>query len=103
MSQSEAGRRLGTILGHLKATPSPSNRESKRYRYSRDKESAGVLSPEQRDFYEQNGFLVVKGLVSRANLDVYKERFRQICTKEVHVGYSHEYVSKSKFNGRFLA
>ena len=89
-----ADQRLGTILGHLKATgttphaaetgsiPTPS---SKKYRYSLDQSARSVLSEEQRDFFEENGFLVVKALVSNHDLDMYRERFRKICTREVQV------------------
>ena len=82
-------RRLGTILGHLKANHDSETNEAnstggQKFRYSLDAaESKGVLSREDRLFYEENGYLVVKGLVSLHNLDIYRERFRQICTKEV--------------------
>lgn len=79
-------RRLSTLLGHLKATPSgavqghPGN-----YRYSLDSTSDGVLSEDQRRHYEEYGFLVVKGLVPQSKLDIYRDRFRQVCMKEVRV------------------
>ncbi|XP_070558703.1 phytanoyl-CoA dioxygenase, peroxisomal-like [Ptychodera flava] len=44
-----------------------------------------VLSPEQRKFYEENGFLVIKKLVSEDKLRQFKERFREICDKTVQV------------------
>ncbi len=85
-------KRLSTILGHLKAagpassvsvqTSLPPGRNAYRYTLG---SSAETLTQEQRDFYEENGFLVVKGLVPIENLDQYRERFRQICTKEVEV------------------
>ena len=91
----EQSRRLNTILGHLKASSGVGGASlssgageralpSGRYRYTLDA-SSSLLSPEQRQFYEENGFLVVKGLVPQQKLDLYRERFRQICTREVEV------------------
>ena len=76
-------RRLDTILGHLKASSAAGG--DVKYRYSMDGESAGVLTREERQHYEDNGFLVVKGLVPLHDIDTYRERFRKICTKEVEV------------------
>lgn len=94
----EQARRLNTLLGHLKASSGvgAATRSSGgaagekafpagRYRYTLDASSA-LLSQEQRQFYEENGFLIVKGLVPQHKLDLYRERFRQICTREVEVG-----------------
>lgn len=89
-------KRLETILGHLKASSAGSSSSyatgtrvdvpsGRKYRYSLDQTAESVLSVEQRDFFEENGFLVVKALVSPQDLDTYRERFRKICTKEVHV------------------
>ena len=50
------------------------------YRYSQD---TGILSDEQRTFYEQNGYLVIKELVSASDLQVYKDRFQMICSSKV--------------------
>ncbi len=47
-----------------------------------------MLSPADRQFYEENGFLVVKGLVGEENLRAYQDRFKQICRKEVKVNGS---------------
>lgn len=46
-----------------------------------------ILSPEQRQFYEENGFLVMRRLVSLDKLEKYCDRFRKICKKEIEVGY----------------
>ncbi|XP_046584926.1 phytanoyl-CoA dioxygenase, peroxisomal-like isoform X2 [Haliotis rubra] len=43
------------------------------------------LSLEQRQFYEENGYLVIKKLVAQKDLDRYRERFEKICKKEVKV------------------
>ncbi|GFS09900.1 phytanoyl-CoA dioxygenase, peroxisomal [Elysia marginata] len=43
------------------------------------------LTNEQRAFYEKNGFLVIKRLVAPEKLDVFRQRFVQICKREVKV------------------
>ncbi|ESO91731.1 hypothetical protein LOTGIDRAFT_202643 [Lottia gigantea] len=43
------------------------------------------LTPEQRQFYEENGFLVIKKLVSPQKLKLYSDRFEAICRKQVQV------------------
>lgn len=48
---------------------SSSNGGSK-YRYTLD--TPGVLTEEQRKFYEDNGFLVIRGLVPHDKLDIYR-------------------------------
>lgn len=87
-------RRLETLLGHLKAKPAGSYGTAggqlggfhpEVYRYTLDASSEGVLDREQRQSYEEKGFFVVKGLVPQHHLDTYRERFRQICSREVEV------------------
>ena len=56
--------------------------QGSRYKYTVD---TPLLTSSQRDFYEQNGFLVVRGLVSRDRLEEYKTRFQQLCSGEVKV------------------
>ena len=51
-------------------------------RYSQD---GGILSDEQRAFYEQNGYLVIKELVSPSDLQVSKDRFQSICCRDIKV------------------
>jgi len=43
----------------------------------------GFLTKEQRDFYEKNGFIVVKKLIPQHELDNYHKRFVDICHKRV--------------------
>ena len=88
-------RRLTTLLGHLKAAGAAGNvtagrhesRDAAEYSYTLADSCSGVLSPEQRRAYEEDGFLVVRGLVPQDKLDTYRERFLQICNKEVTVGH----------------
>ena len=44
-----------------------------------------VLSQEQVDFYNKNGYLVIRNLVPQELLNKYLERFNQICDGEVQV------------------
>lgn len=44
-----------------------------------------VLSQEQVDFYNKNGYLVIRNLVPQELLNEYLERFNQICDGEVRV------------------
>ncbi|XP_048466374.1 phytanoyl-CoA dioxygenase, peroxisomal isoform X2 [Rhincodon typus] len=44
-----------------------------------------VLTPEQRLFYEENGFLLIKKLVSDENIELFREEFERICRREVEV------------------
>ena len=86
---SSESRRLSTLLGHLKATAPPlaagTATKTSAYRYSLDASCLGCLTAEQRQQYEDSGFIVVKDLVSQHNLGVYRERFKQICMKKVKV------------------
>lgn len=54
----------------------------RRYRYSLD---STLLTEDQRQFYEDNGFLVIRGLVGESHLKDYYDRFQQICSKDVNV------------------
>lgn len=53
------------------------------YLYTVDTPS--VLTPEQRRFYEENGYLVIKDLVPKEKLELYRKRFEEICTGKVKV------------------
>ncbi|KAG8178034.1 hypothetical protein JTE90_025089 [Oedothorax gibbosus] len=54
----------------------------KRFRYTN---SCDALSREQKLFYEENGFIVIPRLVSEDCLEIYKNRFRDICDNKVQV------------------
>lgn len=76
--------RLKVIKEHLsqskKATNSNANLE--KFAYTR---SDGCLTDEQREFYEKNGFLVIRNLISEKKLDKYRKRFQEICSKKIQV------------------
>ncbi|KAG8198530.1 hypothetical protein JTE90_026433 [Oedothorax gibbosus] len=47
--------------------------------------SYDALSREQKLFYEENGFIVIPRLVSEDCLEIYKNRFRDICDNKVQI------------------
>ena len=69
-----ARRRVSRVMQHCTAA-------APAFRYSLDSaETEGVLTRAQREFYEQNGYIVIKRLVPEAALARYNERFQQYCT-----------------------
>ncbi|KAG7320363.1 hypothetical protein KOW79_016216 [Hemibagrus wyckioides] len=44
-----------------------------------------VLSPEQRLAYEENGFILIKNLVSEEDIDRFRNEFERICTRDVKI------------------
>ena len=75
-----ADRRLRTLLGHLRPSeglPISAAVSASTYRYTVS--GGGLLSEEQRAAYERDGFLVVPGLVTEADLQTYARRFRDLC------------------------
>ncbi|XP_060601683.1 phytanoyl-CoA dioxygenase, peroxisomal-like [Ruditapes philippinarum] len=82
--------RLQTILGHIAnrdritCQGHPVSGHASTYRYTLEK-SKRKLTDEQRKFYEENGFLVIKNLVDKSDLEKYRQRFEQICRQEVKV------------------
>ncbi|XP_032281804.1 phytanoyl-CoA dioxygenase, peroxisomal [Phoca vitulina] len=93
MNQSRASARLRTVLGHLgqrsagagvahptSGAVSPNSVHPPQFQYTRDN---NVLSLEQRQFYEENGFLVIKNLVSDADIKRFRSEFERICRGEV--------------------
>ena len=76
-------KRLETILGHLKPSVGLATQPcGSGLRYTVDD---CILSKEQRLAYERDGFLVVRGLVDQKHLDVYSQRFKDICSQQVKV------------------
>lgn len=49
------------------------------YKYTTD--VSGILTEADREFYEKNGFFVVRKLIPQKELDQYHERFVDICHK----------------------
>jgi len=73
-----ADARLKTIMGHIGLN---TNRQFfPQFRYSLDNP---MLSLEQRQFYEDNGFLVIPRLVDHNLLDACQERFAALCDRRL--------------------
>ncbi|XP_060064627.1 phytanoyl-CoA dioxygenase, peroxisomal-like [Ylistrum balloti] len=83
--------RLNTIRNHLcqSRVPLPTTQEAAalsmptdHFEYTLE---SPLLSKEQRAHYEKNGFLVIKGLVGKEDLEMYRAQFEKICRNEVTV------------------
>ncbi|XP_066136569.1 phytanoyl-CoA dioxygenase, peroxisomal isoform X2 [Saccopteryx bilineata] len=93
MDKAQTAARLRVMLAHLcppsveaviayptSEAISPASFLSQQFQYTQDN---NVLSLEQRKFYEENGFLVIKNLVSDADIDRFRNEFERICRQEV--------------------
>ncbi|XP_053718952.1 phytanoyl-CoA dioxygenase, peroxisomal [Synchiropus splendidus] len=92
---SRASERLRVITGHLKRPPAviaalgtsapsavhPSHLPP-RFRYTFNSD---LLTADQRLFYEENGFILIKNLVSHDDIDKFRDEFERICRQEVEV------------------
>lgn len=78
-------RRLKVLSGHLiktsfqqqpnfllQETSLCSGQQSSQFKYTLDND---FLTSEQREFYEKNGYLVIKGLYPQAELEIYRNRY----------------------------
>ena len=79
LESDKAQRRLQILSHHLK--PAPLNlltcsnttlQKPQTYQYTCD---GPFLTKQQRDFYERNGYLVIKNLVSTKDLKIYHDRY----------------------------
>ena len=106
MAADASQRRLETLLGHLRGhhhdpsvsfsptsqTEGSSERElymlliivftASNFRYTLNNT---FLTSSQRQFYEDNGFLIIRRLIPQEQLEIYHERFRKICCGDVNV------------------
>ncbi|XP_057587608.1 phytanoyl-CoA dioxygenase, peroxisomal [Hippopotamus amphibius kiboko] len=75
------GRSAGAVIAHpTSGVVSPARIHPQQFQYTRDNT---VLSLEQRKFYEENGFLVIKNVVSDADIQRFRDEFERICRNEV--------------------
>ncbi|XP_069483972.1 phytanoyl-CoA dioxygenase, peroxisomal-like isoform X1 [Ambystoma mexicanum] len=92
-SHSPGGARLRVLLRHISPLPpdiTPVQTSTQvvnatypaEFRYTLDN---NLLSPDQRLFYEENGFLVIKNLVSPNDIERFRSEFERICRREVSV------------------
>ncbi|XP_074554397.1 phytanoyl-CoA dioxygenase, peroxisomal [Halichoeres trimaculatus] len=91
---SRAAERLRLMIGHLDRSPeaikaAPTSAQPAIYshphrlRYTVD--TSDLLTPEQRLSYEENGFILIKNLVSEEDIDRFKKEFERISRQEVKV------------------
>jgi len=73
-----ADARLQTLRGHVGGPQTNSLHSG--FRYTLDNP---VLTLEQRQFYEDNGFLVIRHLIEPGLLDLCRERFEALCDKRL--------------------
>uniref|UniRef100_A0A3Q3CUY7 Phytanoyl-CoA dioxygenase, peroxisomal n=1 Tax=Haplochromis burtoni TaxID=8153 RepID=A0A3Q3CUY7_HAPBU len=85
--------RLRVIINHLDRHPAGIARQAFLFlfyyffffqfgRYTLDND---LLTPEQRLFYEENGFLLIRNLVSKQDIDRFRREFERICRQEIKV------------------
>ncbi|KAG7454640.1 hypothetical protein MATL_G00261830 [Megalops atlanticus] len=90
---SRAADRLKVVLNHLDrprshvvafstSAQSVSYHHPQTFRYTLDSD---ILSPEQRLSYEENGFILIKNLVSEEDIDKFRAEFERICRREVQI------------------
>ncbi|KAJ3665674.1 hypothetical protein Zmor_001160 [Zophobas morio] len=74
-----------------------------KYKYTQD---GGILTEEQRQFYEDNGYIVIRNNVSHAILDEVCQRFIDICDGKVDPGFmtvmKDPSLKKTNVKGEFL-
>jgi len=76
-----ASRRLKIVQGHLRRA---SANHATTFQYTLDND---ILSFAERQFYEENGYLVVRGLVKENELKKYSQRFEEICKGTISVPF----------------
>ncbi|XP_030006364.1 phytanoyl-CoA dioxygenase, peroxisomal [Sphaeramia orbicularis] len=90
---SRAAERLKLLINHLdrsaawiSASPTSAqtytNTDLQNLRYTLDN---NLLTPEQRLFYEENGFILIKNLVSDEDIEKFRREFERICLQEVKI------------------
>lgn len=50
------------------------------FKFTTDK---GCLTPEQRRFYEENGYIVIKGFLKDEDIQKWKQQFLDYCDKKL--------------------
>jgi len=82
MTAEERARR---VISHIK----PSNTSGGfvgwggKYKYTCDETADKVLTKEQRDFYEKNGYLIIRANMPHNDLDEWQQHFQLICEEKV--------------------
>lgn len=76
IGQEMSAQRLETIGRHIRLSTQYKSTPQTDYRYTLPNP---VFTDEQRDFYEKNGYIVIRNLVSPEKLDRFRKRFQEIC------------------------
>ncbi|CAK8694615.1 unnamed protein product [Clavelina lepadiformis] len=85
-SKMQSVRRCEVIKGHLKRNEVSSlSAEIVQDNHHYTLDGFDILSKEDCEFYDKNGFFVVRGLVPDHELHRYNDRFQKICKKEIKV------------------
>ncbi|XP_034018817.1 phytanoyl-CoA dioxygenase, peroxisomal [Thalassophryne amazonica] len=89
---SQPAKRLRFLINHLdrsaivRALPTSAqtvtNHHTNKLRYTLDND---LLTPEERLFYEENGFILIKNLVSEEDINRFRKEFEHICRQEIQV------------------
>lgn len=88
MSSNKSQKRVSQVLNQLQASeerktviprPMSNATAAQSFKYTLDSK---VLTLEQRQFYEENGYLLFKKLIPQKDLDLYRDHFRKLCNGE---------------------
>uniref|UniRef100_A0A671T5Z2 phytanoyl-CoA dioxygenase n=1 Tax=Sinocyclocheilus anshuiensis TaxID=1608454 RepID=A0A671T5Z2_9TELE len=90
---SRAADRLKVVLNHLDRShgavrASVTSAQNVSYHHPQVLQytfDTSVLTPEQRIAYEENGFILIRKLVSEEDIDRFRKEFEHICKREVKV------------------
>lgn len=74
---------LSISLNKYNAFGTTSAKLTNDFKYTLDKE--GTLTLAQREQYEQNGFILIKNLISDNHLEKFKKRFQKICAEKIRI------------------
>ncbi|KAI9019872.1 hypothetical protein DFJ74DRAFT_674746 [Hyaloraphidium curvatum] len=100
MSSSGAGARLASVQGHISGPsdllrPSPTKasqepeqlpyRNKSHFKYTLDEQCAefNALTPEEREFYEENGYIIKRGIVPRWLVDKLNGHFSDLVAERI--------------------
>jgi len=84
----ETKSRIKRILGHLDCKNHETSNvasQSSRFKYTHDNANK-VFTAEERQFYEENGYIVKKKLVTKEDIEMYLQRFDDLCAGKAKAG-----------------
>lgn len=76
-------KRANVVVNHIIPNNTANNNSNAKFKFTDDVTAPKVFSNEQREFYEKNGFLLIKGNVKSDDLKIYENRFQDICNERV--------------------